>query len=142
MPIRLRLTLSYGGLFALILLLLSLLSYAIHTRSQYDDLDRTLVVSAGHAVQEAATVADGPHLVIGNGSIEIVLRLYEPDGVLLEHSPNDVAPPASNPRATLEHPAGPPYDVLVQIVPGLFSSSPNTFDGAFGLLTSNTQRWR
>jgi two-component system, OmpR family, sensor kinase len=142
MPIRLRLTLSYGGLFALILLLVSLLSYAIHTRSQYDDLDRTLVVSAGHAAQEAATVAGGPHLVIGNDSIEIVLRLYGSQGVLLEHSPNDVAIPASNPRAILQQPAGPPYDVLAQVVPGFFSSSPNTFDGTFGLLTSNTQRWR
>lgn len=142
MPIRLRLTLSYAGLFALILLLISLLSYAIHARSQYDDLDRTLVISAGHAAQEAATVAGGPHLVIGNGSIEIVLRLYGPGGVLLEHSPNDVAIPASNPRAILQHPAGPPYDVLAQVVPGVFSSSPNTFGGAFGLLTSNAQRWR
>lgn len=142
MPIRLRLTFSYGGLFALILLLVSLLSYAIHTRSQYDDLDRTLVVSAGHAAGEAATVAGGPHLVTGNGSIEIVLRLYGSDGVLLEHSPNDVAIPASDPRVILEHPAGPPYDWLAQVVPGLFSSSPDTFGGAFGLLTSNVQRWR
>ncbi len=142
MPIRLRLTLSYAGLFALILVLVSLLSYAIHARSQYDDLDRTLVVSAGHAAQEAATVAGGPHLVMGKGSIEIVLRLYGPDGVLLEHSPNDVALPASDPRAIFHSPSGPPYDVLAQVVPGVFSSFPETFDGAFGLLTSNAQRWR
>jgi HAMP domain-containing protein len=142
MPIRLRLTLSYGGLFALILLLVSLLSYTIHTRSQYDDLDRTLVISAGHAAGEAATVAGGPHLVVGNGTIEIVLRLYEAHGVLLEHSPNDVALPASDPQVILQHPAGPPYDVLTQLVPGLFGSSPDTFGGTFGLLTSNTQRWR
>ncbi len=142
MPIRLRLTLSYGGLFAFILLLVSLLSYAIHARSQYDDLDRTLVVSASHAAQETATVVGGPHLVVGKGSIEIVLRLYGPDGVLLEHSPDDVAVPASNPRAILQQPAGPPYDGLAQVVPELFSSSPDAFDGAFGLLTSNAQRWR
>ena len=41
MSIRLRLALCYGALFAVILPLMTLLSYAIHARGQYDDLDRT-----------------------------------------------------------------------------------------------------
>jgi two-component system OmpR family sensor kinase len=71
MSIRLRLALCYGALFALILPLVTLLSYAIHARSQYDDLDRTLVVSAGHAAAEASTSNSDPHLVQGRGDLEI-----------------------------------------------------------------------
>jgi two-component system, OmpR family, sensor kinase len=37
--IRLRLALYYGALFAVILLLVLLLGYAIHARGEYDDLD-------------------------------------------------------------------------------------------------------
>ncbi len=75
MSIRLRLALYYGALFAVILLLVLLLGYALHARGQYDDLDRTLVVSAGHAAAEASVSPTGPHLVQGRGDLEIVLRL-------------------------------------------------------------------
>src|SRR6516164_809293 len=78
MSIRLRLALCYGALFALILPLVFVLSYAIHSRGQYDDLDRTLIVSAEHAAAEVAVSPDGPHLIQGGGGFEIALRLYTP----------------------------------------------------------------
>ena len=80
MSIRLRLAVCYGVLFAVILPLVTLLSYAIHARGQYDDLDRTLIVSAEHAVAEAESSTTGPHLIQGEGGFEIALRLYSTTG--------------------------------------------------------------
>ncbi len=142
MSIRLRLALCYGTLFALILPLVTLLSYAIHARSQYDDLDRTLVVSAGHAAAEASTSTSGPHLVQGRSDLEIALRLYSPGGVLKESTLGTQAAPSIDPRAVLRTPAGPAFDVFAQLVPPLMTSSPSPIDGAFGLLTTSEQRWR
>jgi len=136
------LALCYGGLFALILLLVSLFSYAIHDRSQYDDLDRTLVVSAGHAAAEAAAFAGGPHLVEGNGGLEIALRLYAPNGTLLESSRDDEIIPAVNPLAVMRHPAGPAYDAIGYLSPSLTGLPATSGSGSFGLLNTPEQRWR
>lgn len=141
MSIRTRLALWYGGLFILILLLVSLFSYAIHDRSQYDDLDRTLVVSAGHSAAEASAFAGRPHLVEGTSSVEIVLRLYSPNGTRLESSLDDEGAPAVDPLAVLHHPSGPAYDALAHLSPPL-TGPPTTGNGAFGILSTSEQRWR
>ena len=143
MSIRLRLALYYGALFAVILLFVLLLGYAIHARGQYDDLDRTLVVSAGHAAAEAPVSPQGPHLVQGRGDLEIAFRLYDANGVLQDSTLGTEAIPRIDPRAVLRAPAGPAYDALVQLVPP-FMSAPVIPDpgGAFGLLMTPQQRWR
>lgn len=142
MSIRLRLALCYGALFAVILPLMTLLSYAIHARGQYDDLDRTLVVSAGHMAAEASVSASGPHLGQGSGDLEIVLRLYRADGVLQESMPGTGVLPSVDPRAVLRAPAGPAYDALAQLVPSFTEAPPSSLNGAFGLLATPEQRWR
>ena len=77
MSIRLRLVLCYGELFAVILLLIMVLSYTIHARGEYDDLDRTLLVSVGHAAAEA-TGGDGrPHLVQGRNGLDSTKALFK-----------------------------------------------------------------
>ncbi len=143
MSIRLRLALYYGALFAVILLLVMFFGYAIHARSEYDDLDRALVVSAGHAAAEAATVAGGPQLVQGRSDLEIALRLYNSSGVLQDSSLGTETLPSIEPQAVLQTPAGPAYDAITQLVPPIMSS-PVIRDpsGAFGLLTTPEQRWR
>lgn len=143
MSIRLRLALYYGALFAVILLFVLLLGYAIHSRGEYDDLDRTLVVSAGHAAAEASISPQGPHLVRGGGDLEIALRLYDSNGILHDSTIGTEALPRIDPRAVLRVPAGAAYDTLVQLTPP-FMSSPVISDsgGAFGLLTTPQQRWR
>ena len=142
MSIRLRLALCYGALFAVILPLMALLSYAIHARGQYDDLDRTLVVSAGHVAAEATASPNGLHLGQGSGDLEIVLRLYYADGVLLESTPGTGALPSVDPGAVLRAPAGPAYDALAQLVPSFAGAPPSPMNGAFGLLMTTAQRWR
>ena len=143
MSIRLRLALCYGGLFAVILLLIMGLGYAIHARSEYDGLDRTLLVSVDHAAAEATGGDGAPHLVQGRNGLELALRLFGADGALKESTLGTEALPSVDPRAVLRSPAGPPYDVIAQLVPPVLTS-PATPDpgGAFGLLTAGGQRWR
>ena len=65
MSIRLRLALWYGALFALILLLVGLLTYALHTRGHYDvplrdctvELDGKVVIDRGRITDEKMRVA-------------------------------------------------------------------------------------
>ncbi len=141
MSIRLRLALWYGALFAVVLLLISLLSYVFHVRGHYDDRDRALVTSVGHAVAEATTTVDDPHLVVGSGGLEVGLRLYGSDGSLRESTPGfDTLPPLDL-RTVFTAPVHPPFDALARLVPPLDAPDAPT-DGAFGLLNSDGQRWR
>jgi two-component system, OmpR family, sensor kinase len=144
MSIRLRLALCYGALFALILPLVIVLSYAVHARGQYDDLDRTLMVSAEHAAAEATVSPTGPHLIQGDGGFEIALRLYTPAGILQERTVGTEQLPSVDPLAVRRAPAGPAFDTVTSLVPPLAASAPATPDAgsAFGLLTTSTQRWR
>ena len=142
MSIRLRLALCYGALFAVILPLVTLLSYAIHERGQFDSLDSTLTVSAGHAAAEAALSASGPHLLQGSGDLEIVFRLYDSHGTLQESTLGTQQLPSVDPRVILRTPAGPAYDALARFVPSFDGLSPAPDGGAFGLLTTPSQRWR
>jgi signal transduction histidine kinase len=131
-------------LFALILPLVFVLSYAIHSRGQYDDLDRTLIVSAEHAAAEVAVSPDGPHLIQGGGGFEIALRLYTPTGLLQERTAGTEQLPSVDPRTVLRTPAGPAFDAVTSLIPSLATTAPVTPDAgsAFGLLTTSTQRWR
>lgn len=141
MSIRLRLALWYGALFALVLLLVTLISYAFHTRGHYDDRDRSLISTAGHLIAEMDTMPDGPHLVEGSGGLEIGLRLYDPAGVLREQTSSVTALPAIDPRAILRAPSGPAFDPVAGLVPPLVQPVA-TPSGAFGIITTPEQRWR
>ena len=141
MSIRLRLALCYGALFVLILTLVTSLGYAIHARSQYDDLDRGLVTSAGHAAADLSTFAHGPLLFPGH-SQDLVLRLYSADGQLKDSSLGAELLPLVDPRIILHRPSGPAYDAFVKLVPPLLMPSPMPSDGTFGLLSASEERWR
>ncbi len=141
MSIRLRLALWYASLFALVLLLVTLLSYAFHVRGHYDDRDRALITSAGHMVVEAGTMPNGPHLLEGRGGLEVGFRLYSPDGTLRERTAGVESLPPLDPRTVLAEPSGPPYDVIARLSPPLVASD-GPVDGAFGVLVSLEQRWR
>lgn len=141
MSIRLRLALWYGSLFALVLLLVTLLSYAFHVRAHYDDRDRALITSAGHMVVEAGAMPNGPHLLEGRGGLEVGFRLYGPDGTLRERTAGMETLPPLDPRAVLANPSGPPYDVVARLSPPLMGAD-SPVDGAFSLLVTPEERWR
>lgn len=142
MSIRLRLALCYGVLFALILPRVTILSYSLHARSQYDDLDRALLVSAGHAVAEAADSTTGPHLIQGKEGLEIVLRLYTSKGVLQERSLGTETLPSIIPSRILRNPSGSAFDSFTALLPPIMGYVNVPAGGAFYLLSTPTQRWR
>lgn len=141
MSIRLRLALWYGGLFALVLLLVTLLSYAFHVRAHYDDRDRALITSAGHMVVEAGAMPNGPHLLEGRGGLEVGFRLYGLDGIVRERTAGMDTLPPLDPRAVLATPSGPPYDLVARLSPPLMGDD-SPVDGAFSLLVTPEERWR
>src|SRR6266567_4419833 len=132
MFIRLRLALCYGILFALILPVVTLLSYAIHMRSQYDDLDRTLVVSVGHFAAEAAISGSDLHLIEGKTNLEIVLRVYGPGDLLQASSSDATNAPMLDPRSVLRSPGGPAYNLIARLVPPLTGGVTVPANAAFG----------
>src|SRR5215212_5146807 len=141
MAIRLRLALWYGALFALVLLLVTLLTYSLHVRGHYDDRDRALVTSAGHMAGEARAMPNGPHLVEGSGGLEVGFRLYDAQGVVREQTRDIAYLPNLDPLALLRLPADPAYDALAGLAPPLMAPDiPST--GAFGLIVTPEQRWR
>jgi signal transduction histidine kinase len=140
MSIRLRLALWYGCLFALVLLLMTVLTYIFHVRGHYDDRDQALITSVSHLMVEAETMPEGPHLAEGRGGLEVGFRLYSPDGLLRERSPGVEALPPIDPQGVIAAPASSPFDALAQLAPLPPVDVPA--DGAFGLLTAAEQRWR
>ncbi len=139
MSFRLRLAVWYGALFACVLLLVTMLTYALHVRGHYDDLDRALITSAEHATA-AVSIVNRAHLASESAAMQIVLRRYDRQGIAADDVPA-AAFPAIDPTAVLAAPSGPAFDVLANLVPPLMSV-PNPGDGAFGLLSSSNQRWR
>src|SRR5437773_9499009 len=101
MSIRLRLALCYGALFAVILLFVMGLGYAIHARGEYDGLDRSLLVCVDHAAAEATSRDGGPDLVQGRNGLERALRLFSANRVLQESTLGPEALPSADPRAVL-----------------------------------------
>jgi len=142
MSIRLRLTLWYGSLFATILLVVTVFSYAFHARGHYDDIDRALITTAVHAAEEAQISPTAmAQLMEGGGGFEVVMRLYGADGKLVQASAGAEVAPLIAPRIIQAHPAGPAFDPLAGIAPPITAPSPPP-GGVFGIAHMPDQRWR
>ena len=95
MPLRLRLGLWYGGLTGLVVILVTLLTYALHTRGHYDDMDHVLVSVTEHVADELDSampmpmpmpMTHGADPVAAPNEAGLVLRLYSATGALREAS--------------------------------------------------------
>ncbi len=143
MSLRLRLGLSYGGLTGLVVLVVSIVSYAVHTRAHYDELDRALAGAADHLAAEYAvmppTMAHTPAVPVAP---EVAVRVYGPTGrVIAEAATAAREAPAVDPRAVLTRPSQRPFDPLVGLAPSIVAADPGR--GAFGLATGRDgHQWR
>jgi two-component system, OmpR family, sensor kinase len=141
MSLRLRLGLWYGALTGAVVLMVSALTYANHTHALYTHLDEALLAAA-HAVAAADARPPGH----GQPSPHISIRLHGAAGGAVTTLAGAVASgtdtgPSVDPRAVLAHPAGPPYDPLVEIGSPLGAVPPGR--GAFGLASDSAgRRWR
>ncbi len=140
MSIRLRLALWYGMLFASILLMVALLSYALHVRGHYDDVDQALLTSAGHA--GAMLTAGAAPSMDGEREMGAMVQAYDTEGRPAAPASAATSVPDVDPRMVLADPAGPPYSRLTGLVPPLMPPPPAPPNGAFGLVEHGGSRWR
>ncbi len=144
MSLRLRLGLWYGGLTGLVVLLMSVFTYAVHSRAHYDELDRALVGATEHLAAEYVAMPQGsmlPQMLSLPIAPDMAVRVYGPGGHVLTQAPNAAPAPAVDAQAILAHPSSPAVDPLVGLAPAIIAVHPG--GGAFGLLTDRTGvRWR
>jgi signal transduction histidine kinase len=138
--IGLRLALWYGGLTGLVLALVSLTTYAVHTRAHYDDMDRVLVQATEHIAAESRAAGDDlTGLLRDPIAPDLIVQAYDADG-----RPRDpaIGPDLPiDPRAILADPAGSPIDWIARRAPSLVDVSPR--HGAFGTVPDAAgDRWR
>jgi len=132
--LRLRLALWYGALTTLLVALVCGYSYAIHSRTHYDELDRVLHGAAAHVVEELASVPTRrdnileASLLLGTG-----IRLLDREGQVREQSQNAVLVPTIDLRGMLTSPNPRPYSAIAALAPALHL--PEDAPGRFGLLT-------
>lgn len=145
MSVRWRLSLWYGLLSALTLIILGFVGYSVSVRQQYLNLDRVLIGSA--RLVETGIRASGRSYALetdtsgpARDGIVMVLRSYSLDGKLVSRSPSDPGLPPSDPQAPLTDPAKPAYYAVLPVPFGeVDDPRANT---AFGTLSVEGQRWR
>ena len=119
MSVRLRLTVWTAALAAVLLTVVSASAYALHIRSQYQDLDRSLVITAEHQEEELQSAgSSGDPTTFASSGPSILTRLYDASfGPLVEAGEGSASPPLS-PDNVLSQDAGPAYDRMLRWLPG------------------------
>lgn len=142
MSLRLRLALSYGGLTALLILVVCAYSFAVHSRAHYDELDGVLASTAEHVAAElAAAQTAAERAAVAHASLLLgsAVRVYGADGeVRLQSAAATSAPPVAL-RAALTGASPLPYPGVARLAPALHPVSHRR--GRFGLARGD-QRWR
>jgi signal transduction histidine kinase len=148
LSLRLRLALWYGALTGLVVLVVSAVTYAAHTRGHYDDSDRALHTASDHITEEYVAQLSGQ----GTGQADMVglslpvsasipLRIYDAQGRVLMESALAKALPTLNPRWILDGPPQMPFDPIAGLSPPMMAME--RANGKFGLTTdANGTRWR
>lgn len=144
MSLRLRLALWYGGLTGVVVILVCLYSYAIHSRAHYDELDATLQSVAEHIAGEllaGRTPRDREETLAASTLLGAGARVYGADGALLQGSANSATAPALDPRRALAAGYAASYPAIGALAPPLHRVSSGA--GAYGLLYGGRgERWR
>ena len=125
-------------------MVISVATYATHTRAHYDDLDQLLASTARHLASEAVGSLGPeqlPEVLAVPAASGVVTRVYDPSGALLAVSPSSPAPPALEPGAAMAKPSVPAFDPVAGIAPPFVNvnASPGTFVTAQG---GDGDRWR
>lgn len=144
MTLRLRLAFWYGALTATVVALACTYSYAVHSRTHYDELDRGLIATAAHVKEELAEARSdqdtlrvlGASLALGAG-----IRVYDPHWRLVGQSVAAAAAPPLAPTV-LDAPedTGRPYPAVGRLAPELHHAA--HLGGRFTILGLRPDRWR
>ena len=142
MSFRLRLALWYGGLTGALILVVSLVAYAVHGRASYDHADKALMGTAVYVAGLYASHANTEEIeqLVDPALSDVAVRIYAGAQIRVA-SPNAALVPSLDPRAILREPSQPPYDRIVSLVPPWGHTPPP--DGALSVASdSNGERWR
>ncbi len=114
MSIRWRLAILYGLVTAVILLPAAGTAFSLHARSQYEDLDRSLVTTAEHFEAELRSAQSGSHETTAPVASDISVRLYHrtSDPAAIERA----SPPLLDPAQVLSRDDGPAYPAFAGLL--------------------------
>lgn len=143
MSLRLHLALWYGGLTILVLVLMSVLTYAVHSRAHHDDLDYILVNSVDHIARSELTQIDRAALDAGLAEpliTNVDMQLYGAESELVMESPDNL-PVSVNPQELLTEASGRSLGLLPRLAPSFREISSGA--GVFADITAEDgARWR
>ena len=143
MSLRLRLGVWYGGLTGIMVLLVCFIVYTVHTRAHYDDLDRTLVGTAQHVVEESALLSPGQEAQALTAPVapQVVISMYDAAGLPIATTPHATDAPAVDPRRLIAQGSQAPFTLSVKLAPQLIGV--DTDGGVFGVVRdADRDRWR
>lgn len=136
MSLRLRLALWYGSLTTLIVALVCAYSYAVHSRTHYDELDRVLHGVTTHVRAEwTASAGSRPAVLESSLLLGATIRVFDRDGRVRERSPDAAPDSAIDVRDVGIGPSERPYPLVGGLVPALHQ--PSHAPGRFGLSTES-----
>ena len=147
--LRLRLALWCGSIVCSVVTLEALYGYAIHSRTNYDELDGQVRKVTEHVTEEllrATNSNDRAQVLAGALGLGVRVALYDSAGrTLSAGAPSDALSPSAalpvvNPRRVLSGTPRAPYGLLETLAPAVHDTVPNR--GSFGLVTNGPSRWR
>lgn len=143
--LRLRLALWYGGLTGAVLVLACLFSYAVHSRTHYEQLDATLRHAAAHVAEEfvAATAPTARDSVLERSSrLGTTVWTYGGARAMVGRSASDARMPRVDAARVLRGPSARAFPAIGVLAPSFEPASPDTV-GRFGeVRDSHGTRWR
>ena len=143
LSLRMRLALWYCALTGAVVILVCLYSYAVHSRTHYDELDITLRSVTEHVAQELATAPNDEvraRVLTDSYRLGAVVRVYEMDGGRRVVLPTQSAVTVDV-NAVLARPAPAAYPAIAAFAPRFHPVPARR--GVFGLTSDGAgARWR
>lgn len=127
----------------IVVVLVCLYSYAVHSRAHYDELDRMVHRATAHIAEElrAARARDYSEVLAASHHLGAAMRTFDADGRVTHHSPGAEALPSFDPRIVRTQRSPPPYPAAATLAPALHRV--DSAGGAFGLVRDDRgRRWR
>ena len=143
--LRLRLALWYGGLTGVVVALVCFFSYAVHSRTHYEQLDTTLRHTAAHVAEEfsaAATRAARDSVLNASSHLGATVWTYGGARALVVTTRDEERVPVVNADEVLHAPTQPAYPFAGRLAPSVEPSEP-ALNGRFSVVRgAQAMRWR
>ena len=127
-----------------VIFLVCLYGYALHSRTRYDAFDDMLQRDVWHIASEliaASTPADSANTLEASALLGAVARIYDASGAVRREAVHATAPPVLDPRHILIAGTSAAYPAIAALAPSAHVMPPSR--GTFAVLSgTNGERWR